>query len=268
MGEEIIEITGDDDIDAFLDLTTVDVDDACSSGELCQVSEPRQPIARSSIVKALRYVGKDPDLAAAVKVARKTADADIPEPTMELPPEVLLGTPSLHACFHLKCAVDLRKVAMGSRYGEFNPRKRNVLYLRFSDPAVVVLVFTEGCVKIQGSRNTEDTIRKLARRVTRIVTKCGHPTAVCADFRFTSAVVFTDFKFPIRLKALAEKWHRHVVYVPDCHSSLVFRLQDPRCSLRVHHTGKVQVSLSGHPGLEAARAALWKVYPLLREFSR
>ena len=76
--------------------------------------------------------------------------------------------------------------------------------------------------------------------------------------------VKADLFFPIRLEALAQKWSRHVLYVPDVCCAVSLYIKHPQCHIQVWHTGKVTAIAEN---FEAGKEAIRRVYSLLREFS-
>ena len=77
--------------------------------------------------------------------------------------------------------------------------------------------------------------------------------------------VVTDLCFPVRLEALAQKWHRHVLYEPEVCALAKFYLEHPRCCVSVASSGKVSVFNAAT--LEDGSEAIRKVYLVFKEFS-
>ena len=94
--------------------------------------------------------------------------------------------------------------------------------------------------------------------------RCGYD-ARCEKFRLTCQHVNADLCFPVRLEALAKKWHRHVLYEPEVHARACFYLQHPRCCVSITSSGKANVFDA--PNLEDGQEAIRRVYSIFREFS-
>ena len=77
--------------------------------------------------------------------------------------------------------------------------------------------------------------------------------------------VVAELCFPVRLEALAQKWHRHVLYEPEVCAHAQFYLERPRCCVSVACSGKVSVFDAAT--FEDGREAIRKVYSVFREFS-
>jgi len=192
-------------------------------------------------------------------------DSEIPEPSMQLPPEVFLRFKGFGAEFSLQCAVDLKAIVFGARHSEYNPRRSPHVVLRLVDPYMTVRICQSGKCTVLVAKVTEEQMRSAAKRVTRIVQHCGHPDAKCAGFRIRNLQAFADLRFPVRLETLAEKWRRHVLYEPEVTSWAFFRLQKPKCTIGVSASGKFKIS--GCIDVEFAQEALKRMYPIFLEFS-
>lgn len=95
--------------------------------------------------------------------------------------------------------------------------------------------------------------------------KCGYPDATCRSFRLVRQQLKADLCFPIRLEGLAQKWSRHVLYVPDVCCAASLFLKHPPCSMQIWASGKLTAVAEN---LETGREAIRRVYSLLREFSQ
>merc|ERR1719382_1908025 len=98
-----------------------------------------------------------------------------------------------------------------------------------------------------------------------MVQKCGHPEAKFEGFRINGYQGQAKLGFPVRLEAVARKWGRHCMYDPEVAPTLIFYLAEPRATLTVSAAGCVSIRSAG---LDDAREALRKTYPLFREFCR
>merc|ERR1712217_618951 len=133
------------------------------------------------------------------------------------------------------------------------------------EPKITARILPDGVVTIINGFNCEELGKKTARKIARMIQKCGHPNANCVDLRFLNFRCSADCRFPVRLERFAEKWSRHAEYEPEVNAQCMFYLSQPRCTLRISASGKVILLCEGK---EDALEALRRVYPLLREFSR
>mmetsp|Transcript_43291 Transcript_43291/g.128231 ORF Transcript_43291/g.128231 Transcript_43291/m.128231 type:complete len:268 (-) Transcript_43291:31-834(-) len=191
---------------------------------------------------------------------------DVPEHDMSLPEEVVVTDIGCGAHFQLRCQVDLKKLSFMARNAEYNPRRMNSVTLRLLDPKITAMVRASGSVNVAVARVGCEEMQRGARKVARILQKCDHPSATCENFRFINFRAQANLAFPVRLEALASKWHRHTLYEPEVSPSCYFYLPRPRCTLSVNASGKV--SIVGATTYEEAREAMRITYPIFREFVR
>lgn len=188
---------------------------------------------------------------------------DLPDPKDPLPPEIV-ATPFISLCrFHLRCEVDLKKVAFGIRHAEYNPRKHSSITVRLFDPRSTALVRASGSVAVT-SALPEDELKRSAKRIAKLIQRCGHEDAKFADFRVTSILCKADLQFPVRLDALASRFRRNALYEPEFFSNCVFRTRKPRVTYLVTAGGKVMIS--GLKCMADINEALRRVYFVFRDF--
>jgi len=191
-------------------------------------------------------------------------EPDLPEPTMEVPPEVSAIPFVISASFDLRCEVDVKGLAFGLRHAEYNPRKHSSITVRLLNPRTTALVRPSGKVSVVGKCN-EDLIKAAAKKIARLVQRCGHEDAKFANFRVTSMYAKADLHFPIRLDKLASKWRRNALYEPEVYCGCVFKTRKPKCTYLVTAGGKVMIG--GCCTMTAVNECLRRAYPVLYEFS-
>ncbi|CAE7319631.1 LACTB2 [Symbiodinium sp. CCMP2592] len=126
------------------------------------------------------------------------SDEDMAPPTFQLPPEVLVVLSHTRSYFKLCCQLDLKAVSCKLRNAEYNPRKDvNKLFIRLFRPAASAHIWHTGAVNCC-VKGTEEDARQAARRITRMIQKCGYP-ARCEKFRLMAQAVVTDLCFPVRI---------------------------------------------------------------------
>lgn len=190
---------------------------------------------------------------------------DLPEPTLALPLEVactILPFTTI-AKFHLRCEVDMRKVAFGIRHAEYNPRKHSSITVRLLDPRATAMVRASGVVTITGVTDQEQ-LKAAAKKVTRLIQRTGHDQAKFSGYAVCSVLAKATMDFPVRLDHLAAKYRRNALYEPELYCGCVFRTQRPRCTFLLTSGGKVMVS--GFKSMEDVIDAVRRIYPILHEF--
>lgn len=191
-------------------------------------------------------------------------EPDLPEPTVALPSDVYPVPFVVVALFNLKCEVDLKQVAFGIRNAEYNPRKHGSITIRLFNPRTTALVRAGGLVTITG-KVTEDELRSSAKKVARLVQKCGYEDrARFADYAVTGILCKVDLHFPVRLTELAKRWRRNALYEPEFYCGCVFRTRQPKVTYLVTAGGKVMIS--GLKKMEDIKEALRRMYSVLYEF--
>mmetsp|Transcript_45346 Transcript_45346/g.120250 ORF Transcript_45346/g.120250 Transcript_45346/m.120250 type:complete len:278 (-) Transcript_45346:200-1033(-) len=189
---------------------------------------------------------------------------DLPDAVSPLPPDVSPSAVILTATFYLRCELDMKTLAFKLRHAEYNPRKNSSISVRLFNPRVHALLHGSGAVSVVGS-TTIDDLKLSAKRVARLVQRCGYPDAKFDCYRLTSLMAKADLHFPVRLDALAMKWRKNAVYEPEMYCGCVFRVKDPLCTLLVTAGGKVMVT--GLTSLEDVTEALRKTHSIFAEFS-
>mmetsp|Transcript_27809 Transcript_27809/g.80166 ORF Transcript_27809/g.80166 Transcript_27809/m.80166 type:complete len:274 (-) Transcript_27809:60-881(-) len=200
--------------------------------------------------------------------ASEALEADLPEPTLSLPDEVRPIPVVLTATFHLRCEIDLKKVAFGIRNAEYNPRKHTSITLRLFDPRCTALVRTSGLVSmVSGDYVNEEDLKRSAKKVARLVQRCGYESQVkFADYQVTSIMCKADLRFPVRLEAVATKWRRNALYEPEFYCGCIFRTRQPRVTYLITAGGKVMIT--GLRKLENIKEALRRIYSVLHNFQK
>lgn len=112
-------------------------------------------------------------------------------------PEGIAVTPVFSWVYFRLCSeLDLKSVSCKLRNAEYNPRKGlHRMHLRLLKPATDATVWSKGTVHccVKGDGNGQAA----ARRITRLVQKCGYPDATCKSFRLMKQKVKADLFFPV-----------------------------------------------------------------------
>mmetsp|Transcript_88306 Transcript_88306/g.248679 ORF Transcript_88306/g.248679 Transcript_88306/m.248679 type:complete len:289 (+) Transcript_88306:80-946(+) len=187
---------------------------------------------------------------------------DLPLDTiLPVPPEVVLTPFVLTAQFKLRCELDLKKIAFGVRNAEYNPRKHGSITLRLVEPRATALVRASGVCSITGSKISEEDLKASAKKVARLVQRCGHDDAKFVGYSVISVLCKANMHFPIRLDVLAMRWRRHAVYEPEMYCGCVFRTRQPKRTYLITAGGHVMIS--GCRNVDEAVDALRRIYPIL-----
>ncbi|CAE7243369.1 tbpA [Symbiodinium microadriaticum] len=191
---------------------------------------------------------------------------DLPEPHEQLPPDVF-PVPFIYVCkFNARCELDLKQIAFGIRHAEYNPRKHSSITVRLFNPRVTALIRASGAITLSANAGcaSEDDLKRSAKKLARLIQRCGHDGAKFADFAVTSILCKATLGFPVRLDVLASRFRKNALYEPEFFCSCVFRTRQPRCTFLVTAGGKV--SISGLRSIEEVKEALRRAYFVFREF--
>lgn len=199
----------------------------------------------------------------------------LPELEDELPLDLALSLPddvapvpfAVVAKFKLRCEVDVKKVAFGVRSAEFNPRKHSCVTVRLVNPRATALVRTSGVCSISGAISSQadlDTMRFSAKKVARLVQRCGQDEVRFAEYSVSSLLCKVTLHFPVDLRRLAVEYRRFAVYEPETYCGCVFKMAKPKWTYLITAGGRVMIS--GVRKLEEAWDALRRIYPVLLDF--
>jgi transcription initiation factor TFIID TATA-box-binding protein len=161
---------------------------------------------------------------------------------------------------NLQCRLDLKKIALGARNAEYNPKRFAAVIMRIRDPKTTALIFASGKVVVTGAK-TEDAARQASKKYARIVQKLGFE-ARFTDFRVQNIVASCDVRFPIRLEGLSYSQPAFCSYEPELFPGLIFRMADPKVVLLIFVSGKVV--LTGAKNRDQIISAFQKILPVLR----
>lgn len=193
------------------------------------------------------------------------APDDLPLCAEHLIPEDVRPLPFVMiARFNLKIEVDLKMVAFGVRHAEYNPRKHGSITIRLVNPRCTCLLRASGVCSITGSTTDEQVLKHSAKKVARLVQRCGHQQAKFAEWSVVSLLCKVDLGHPVRLDSLTSRWRQFAVYEPEVYSGCIFKLRKPRWTYNITAGGKVMIS--GTRTVDEATDALRRIYPILGEF--
>jgi len=162
------------------------------------------------------------------------------------------------------CVLDLKKIAMGARNAEYNPKRFAAVIMRIREPKTTALIFRSGKMVVTGAKQEEQS-RQAARKYARIIQKLGFD-AKFTEFKIQNIVASCDVKFPIRLEGLAHSHSNHSSYEPELFPGLIYRLIEPKLVLLIFVSGKIV--LTGAKTRENIYEAFEKMYPILRKFMK
>ena len=219
---------------------------------------------RSSIKKFPLMDFQDPSLSL-LEVSSKVNITPALQCEIRIPDNLAPQIENINASCELSRDLDLKTISFKIRNAEYNPRKCNAVILRLKTPKATIMIYSHGKLLVTGSKSENDALRS-ARKVCKLLNKCGYSDITLADFRIENIVASTDVLFPIRLEGIANEHRSYASYEPELFSGLVFRMFKPRLSILVFVTGKVVIT--GAKNIDEVYEAFQNLFPVLDKYRK
>lgn len=165
---------------------------------------------------------------------------------------------------NLKCALELRDIALKAKNAEFNPKRFAAVIMRIREPKTTALIFSSGKMVCTGARSEEDS-RKASRQYAKIIQKLGYQVKF-SEFKIQNIVGSSDVRFPIRLEGLAASHSKFCSYEPEMFPGLIYKMASPKIVLLIFVSGKIV--LTGAKERSEIFSAFEKIYPVLLGFKK
>ena len=172
----------------------------------------------------------------------------------EINPSNLPKLQNIVSTVNLKCALELKTIALKAKNSEYNPKRFAAVIMRIKEPKTTALIFASGKMVCTGARSEEDS-RKAARQYAKIIQKLGYPVKF-AEFKIQNIVASCDVKFPIRLEGLASSHLSFSSYEPEMFPGLIYHMVEPK------------IVLTGAKDRNDIYKAYQNIYPLLQKFRK
>ena len=165
---------------------------------------------------------------------------------------------------NLKCALDLKEIALRARNAEYNPKRFSAVIMRIKEPKTTALIFSSGKMVCTGAKSEEES-RTAARIYAKIILKIGFPVKFM-DFKVQNIVASADVKFPVRLENLASNYLSLSSFEPELFPGLIFRMAEPKIVLLIFVSGKLV--LTGAKTREEINEGFKNIIPVLMQFKK
>ena len=182
----------------------------------------------------------------------------------EINPANLPKLQNIVSTANLKCALELKTIALKAKNSEYNPKRFAAVIMRIKEPKTTALIFASGKMVCTGARSEEDS-RKAARQYAKIIQKLGYPVKF-AEFKIQNIVASCDVRFPIRLEGLASSHLSFSSYEPEMFPGLIYHMVEPKIVLLIFVSGKIV--LTGAKDRNDIYKAYQNIYPLLQKFRK
>lgn len=187
-----------------------------------------------------------------------------PTTSLELPDSCAPKLQNIVSTVNLKCALDLRDIALKTKNSEYNPKRFAAVIMRIREPKTTSLIFASGKMVCTGARSEEDS-RKASRQYAKIIQKLGYQVKF-AEFKIQNIVGSCDVKFPIKLESLYNTHSKFCSYEPEVFPGLIYKMADPKIVLLIFVSGKIV--LTGAKERHDIYNAFSKIYPVLLNFKK
>lgn len=163
--------------------------------------------------------------------------------------------------FHVKCHLNLRRLAMNGSNVEYR-RDKGMLVMKIRRPYVTANIRNSGFIQTTGSKSENDA-RIAARRVARILQKLGFRVKF-TSFKIKNVLGVVNLPFGVRVDDFCKK-NRQARYEPELHSGIKLELEEYKATMTIFQTGKITVLARS---IEGVTKAVHHVWPMVHESKR
>ena len=182
----------------------------------------------------------------------------------EINPANLPKLQNIVSTANLKCALELKTIALKAKNSEYNPKRFAAVIMRIKEPKTTALIFASGKMVCTGARSEQDS-RKAARQYAKIIQKLGYDKVRFSEFKIQNIVGSCDVKFQISLEGLSAGT-KSSSYEPEIFPGLIFKMLQPKIVLLIFVSGKIV--LTGAKEKEEIFEAFKKIYPVLQRYKK
>lgn len=145
---------------------------------------------------------------------------------------------------------------------KFHIGKMKTLSLKINDPKTTLLFFASGKIVCTGATSEEQSY-KAATFIIDKLRDYGYGAWI-KEFRVQNIVANVDVQFHIQLGPLFNDHNTICSYEPELFPGLVYRMKEPKVSIIVFTTGKVNII--GSKNKEELDEAFNKIYSILSKY--
>lgn len=160
--------------------------------------------------------------------------------------------------FHVKCHINLRRVALKG-FNVEHRRDKGMTIMKIRRPYVTASIRNSGFIQTTGSKSEEDA-RVGARRVARNLQKLGFRVKF-TSFKIKNVLGVVHLPFGVRIDDFCQK-NRQARYEPELHSGIKLELEEYGATMTIFQTGKLTVLARS---IDAINKAVHHVWPLVHE---
>ncbi|VDK50501.1 unnamed protein product [Anisakis simplex] len=223
-----------------------------------------QPNNISAVDKQQLTQDAPPSTSAAVTSTNAETKSAVDDSDANVDGEIDIQIRNVVCTYTLPLHIDLHRVALNCGNVTLD-RGRGVLLKQSRNPCCYVKIYSSGKVYIVGCRS-ESECKRASRGIARLVQKCMGKVAELVrirNYRVCNVLATCKMPFGVRIEEMAEKFPE-TQYEPELSVGLVWKLTDPKATLRVHTTGSVTVT--GAQSEADVMRAIEFIYPTLVQY--
>jgi len=160
----------------------------------------------------------------------------------------------------LICKLDLKKIAVGAKNTEFNPKRFAAAIMKIRNPKTTALIFSSGKMVCTGAKSEEES-KLAAKKFAKTIKTMGFPVRF-TEFRIQNIVGSCDVGFTIRLQSLQHEFPDLANYEPEMFPGLIFRIRNPKVVILIFLSGKIV--LTGAKSRKDIMLAYDFIHPVLK----
>ncbi|KAL3113641.1 hypothetical protein niasHT_010670 [Heterodera trifolii] len=146
------------------------------------------------------------------------------------------------AVIDLKTRLDLQKIYIVAPSTKYTPQRMNAVIMKVYSPNATAVIFSTGKFVCTGA-SSESECKSAAKEVTERIQQCGYYDAQIREFAVQNLVATTDVRFHIKLGPLSDDLGaKQCSFAPELFPGLVFRNADPKVSIIVFSSGKINLT--------------------------
>lgn len=226
---------------------------------------PQQPLVAKTPIHTVGASGKPSEIEYSSTDYQNTPKKDsLLNSHINLPDVTAPKLQNIVSTVNLKCALELRDIALKAKNAEYNPKRFAAVIMRIREPKTTALIFASGKMVCTGARSEEDS-RKASRNYAKIIQRLGYQVKF-AEFKIQNIVGSCDVRFPIRLEGLASTHSKFCSYEPEMFPGLIYKMAKPKIVLLIFVSGKIV--LTGAKERSDIYEAFQNIYPVLQGFRK
>lgn len=162
--------------------------------------------------------------------------------------------------FFTRCHLKLKDICLKGMNVIYN-QENKVVSMKLKKPSVTASIWSSGKITCAGASSEEESLIA-SRKVARCLWRLGFETKF-ARFKIVNVLGTVHLPFDILLTEFSNAHNKIASYEPELHPGVTFKLENPKASLKIFHTGSITIAA---PSAAKVKEAMEIVYPLVYEY--